>query len=150
MIRRPSLYAILQSRSSLLSAVNRRIVYTRGQLYGIKRRCSSGKQLNFDKLVQLGIQRRRKQRVIPVVSTKKTRFDQDRDSTRTSVRQSVKCHPSTACTGRVRPNTACGLHSAPCVYVLNTTSVTKDNAFEQVVTDANSIGADIIYLTETC
>ena len=139
-----------------MSAVNRHIVYTQGQLYGIKRQCSAGKQLNFDKLFQLGIQRRRdcragrrKQRVISVVSTKKTRLDQDRDSTRSSVRQSVKCHPSTACTGRVRPNTAGGLHSAPCVYVLNATSITKANAFEQVVTDVKSIGADIIVLTET-
>ena len=45
--------------------------------------------------------------------------------------------------------TAGGFHSAPCVYVMNATRITKANAFEQVVNDANSIGADIIVLTET-
>ena len=39
--------------------------------------------------------------------------------------------------------------SDPCIYAQNATSITKVSAFQQIVTNANSIDADIIVLTET-
>ena len=135
-----------------MSAVNKRIRYTSGQLYIIKRQCLPCKLFAFDIIVQLGIHGcragRRKERSIPVIGTQ-TRpplYDPVRDTSRQPVRQSVQhCPP----TGRQRPITQAGPNSVPFIYVLKATSIMKANAFEQIVTDVNSIGADIIVLTET-
>ena len=137
-----------------MSAVNNRIAYTPGQLYIIKKQCLPCKLCALDISMQLGIRRkrgcragRRKERSIPVVSqTPPLLYDPVRDTSRQPVRQSVQHRPPT---GRHRPITQPGPNSVPCVYVLNATSITKANAFEQIVTDVNSIGADIIILTET-
>ena len=37
----------------------------------------------------------------------------------------------------------------PCMYVINSTSLAKINAFQQVTVDAKSVDADIIIVTET-
>ena len=139
-----------------MSAVNNRIAYTPGQLYRIKRQCLPCKPFALDIIVQLGIRRkrdcrragRRKVRSIPVVGTQ-TRpllYDPIRETSRQPIRQGVQhCPP----TGRQRPITQAEPDSVPCMYVLNSTSITKANAFKQIVTDVNSIGADIVVLTET-
>ena len=36
-----------------------------------------------------------------------------------------------------------------CFYILNATSLAKPNAFQQLLTDTDSIGADIVIVTET-
>ena len=136
-------------------AVNNRIAYTPGQLYRIKRQCLPCKPFALDIIVQLGIWRkrgcragRRKERSIPVVGTQNRPllYDPVRDTLRQPVRQSVQhCPP----TGRQWPITQAWPDSVRCIYVLNATNITKANAFKQIVTDVNSIGADIIALTET-
>ena len=37
----------------------------------------------------------------------------------------------------------------PCIYIRNSTSLVTANALQQIITDANSIAADIIIITET-
>ena len=138
-----------------MSAVKNRIAYTPGQLYRNKRQCPPCKPFALDIILQLGIRRnhdcqagRRKERSLPVVGTQ-TRpllYDPVRDTSRQPVCQSVQNCPST---DRQRPITQAGPNSVPCIYVLNATIITKANGFEQIATDVNSIGADIIVLTET-
>ena len=61
----------------------------------------------------------------------------------------VKMYTHCSPTVRQQSITQAGPDNVPCIYVLDAMSITKANAFEQIVTDVNSIGADIIILTET-
>ena len=54
-----------------------------------------------------------------------------------------------SCVTNFRSLNLATIDHAPCIYDLNSTSLAKANAFQQIVTDANSIGADVIIVTET-
>ena len=92
--------------------------------------------------------RTRKRRNIEIINTHRParRISQRHlDSWRLPVQLTERCQQST----RPRLTIQVGVDGVSCFYVLNPTSLAKADAFVQLVTDANSIGADIIIVTET-
>lgn len=133
----------------MLTVVNP-IIYMPGQLYRLNNCHSTGQISVLNTLVSLVIQRRRgcqagrhKQQNIDVIDASRMArqiSERQTDTSRISVHRTVQWQQSS------RPHSTASVivHNIPCFNVLNPTSLAKAEVFITLVSDANSISADIV------